>query len=282
MFPELEISGGGTFAFIVTLSNRIKIYSISPIHGRMFVIPDLGVFQLDEKYRYTFKKSEVYFFNQLNCNPIDIQSFSEIRKLELQHPELYIKKVQRVEAKKKKMHEIYLQLKKEGASETDLIASVYDGTLEKAAERLVDMEMKMYSEVPKTHISGLSERAEQWLNDYYREDVVIRYNIFGRILAEPRFKLRASLPVLGFLPMNRTMGKQNLGLIIVNNRVIELDPTIKVELHPETGISHIKTKQHGDFKVMETDTRYRYGKQNIYLMAVSTKGRMPKMEIVNN
>ena len=88
MFPELEIGGGGTYAFIVTLSNRIKIYGVKPIHGRLFNIPDLGIFQLDEKYRYTFKKSEVYFYNQNGCNPLDLQAINEIGQyLEGQHIE---------------------------------------------------------------------------------------------------------------------------------------------------------------------------------------------------
>ena len=75
--------------------------------------------------------------------------------------------------------------------------------------------------------------------------------------------------------MNRTFGKANIGLIIVNNRVVELDPTIKVKIDANTGMNDIETKHHGTFKVQETKTRYRYGKTNIYIMAVRTAAKVP-------
>jgi hypothetical protein len=286
MFPEIELSNGGTYAAVVTLSNRIKIYSVRPIHGRIFIIPDLGVFQLDEKYRYTFKKSEVYFFDQKSCNPLDLQAIEEIRQYldkenlpgltinDLQH---YIPKFRVVEEGKRKLHELYNTLHKaEGIEEKELLPALMDGTLKRTADHLVALEMSKNPNLIKLDKAVFSEKTIQWLNDYYSEDVIARYNMFNRLLSERNFRLKPSLPIFGMMPQ-RTIGKRDIGVIVTNNRMLELDPKIKVDINEETGILEIQTEKHGIFEIQETKTRYRYGKTNIYFLAVKT-AKAPKQE----
>ena len=97
-------------------------------------------------------------------------------------------------------------------------------------------------------------------------------------MQEERFKLKTSPGVFGIMPQ-RTVGKRNIALIVLNNRVIEIDPFIKVELDAKTALWTIRTKKHGVFKVEETKTRYRYGKTNIYVVAVKTTPRQQSVEV---
>lgn len=279
MFPEIELSNGGTYAAVVTLSNRIKIYSVRPIHGRIFIIPDLGVFQLDEKYRYTFKKSEVYFFDQKSCNPLDLQAIEEIRQyldkeglpgLTIHDLQNYIYKFRVVEEGKKKLYELYKKLQdKEEIKESELLPALLDGTLKRSADHLVALDMRVNPNLVKLETAIFSEKTIQWLNDYYSEDVIARYNMFNRLLSERNFRLKPSLPIFGMMPQ-RTIGKRDIGIIVTNNRVLELDPKIKVDINENSGLWEVQTEKHGTFKIEETKTRYRYGKTNLYFLAVKT------------
>lgn len=285
MFPEIEIGGGGVYAFIVTLTNRIKIYSIKPIHGRLFYIPDLGLFQLDEKYRYTFKKSEVYFYSQSICNPLNIEAINEIGAyldsqnlsgLTIDHLSHYVNKFRTVDEIKKKEYELYNKLKADIGESAEGQAALYEklanGTIRALASHFITLEAKANPNllsVSQLEGANFSDDTIQWLNDLYREDVIARNNLLGRTMQEERFKLRSSMPAFGIVPQ-RTMSKRNIALIILNNRVIELDPFVKVELDPVSALWIVKTKKHGDFRVEETKTRYRYGKTNIYVVAVKT------------
>lgn len=278
MFPEIELSNGGTYAAVVTLSNRIKIYSVRPIHGRIFIIPDLGVFQLDEKYRYTFKKSEVYFFDQKSCNPLDLQAIEEVRHyldreglpgLTIHDLQNYIQKFKIVEESKKKQYEVYKSLQKEGLEEKELLPALLDGTIRRSAEQLVALDMRVNPNLIKLDKAVFSEKTIQWLNDYYSEDVIARYNMFNRLLSERNFRLKPSLPIFGMMPQ-RTIGKRDLAIVVTNNRVLELDAKIKVDINENSGLWEIQTSTHGTFRIEETKTRYRYGKTNIYFLAVKT------------
>ena len=61
-----------------------------------------------------------------------------------------------------------------------------------------------------------------------------------------------------------------MAIIVTNNRMLELDAKIKVDINENSGLWEIQTSTHGTFRIEETKTRYRYGKTNIYFLAVKT------------
>lgn len=277
------LGSGGTFAFVITSSNRIKVFGVQPIHGRMFLIPDLGMFQLNEKYRYTYKKSEVYHFDQSNCNPINLMAIMEVKNflardkrnsLNLQDLIHYVQKFRVVEERERSFEKVYETLhEKEGLSETQILEMYERGELDGAIERITNINMR--AGIPKitANGSGLSDMALEWLNDYYREDVVARNYLFGRIWGEEKFKVRHSLGAPA-LVKEQFLGKRNVGIVVINNQSLDIDSDIKTEIDENTGFTNIMTKKYGTFRVEETKTRYRIGKSNVYYMAVKTA--MPK------
>jgi hypothetical protein len=268
LFPELETSNGGTFAVIITLSNTWRIFQVKPINGTMFYVPDLGMFQLDQEYRYTFGKSEWYFYDQEYCNPISFRALYEIHNylakqskkqstLQLTDLMVYVDKIRKIEKQKV----VIQQAIKAGATQDQLMQMLNDGSIEYEAQKLADSS--------KPEPKDLSEYSINWLNQYYREDVVVRYYLLGKIFTDARFTIRSSMPAYGIMPQ-RTMFKRNIGVAVINNRLIKLDPKVTVALDRNTGLWNVKSSIYGDFEIQDAKTRYRYGKTNLYTMMVET------------
>src|SRR5581483_2862566 len=76
--------------------------------------------------------------------------------------------------------------------------------------------------------------------------------------------------VKNIFPIQKTTGKKNIALIVVNNSRIEIDASARVEMDYDKGYYVLHTKDYGDFDIIEAKTRYKYGRQNIFMVMVDT------------
>lgn len=275
------MSNGKSIAWIITLSNRIKPYTIRSIHERMFLIPDLGLFELDEEFRYRYNKSEVYVYHQKSCRPVDIESMLEVsqklgtkRNFSIADLENYVLKFKMVEEKNRILYDIVSDLEKEKrVSKLEIMMMLADGSLEEQADKI------LHSRMSKNLISFASENGKfsqqtiKWINSYYSEDVVGRNYMYQRLLAEERFRLKPSLPIVGFMPQP-SMLKRNIA-IVVNGRQLELDTKVKVEYDHAQNCNVVSTSEHGKFAIQDNETIYRNGKTRMYFVGVKTKHVKP-------
>ena len=280
-FPESTLRKGGIypwsngrFAFIVTLANELRIYSINPINRRLFYVPDLGMFQLNESHRYILGKSEVYLYHQLSTNPLNLFAIVEIsrhlqkekrKNLDMHDLAIYVDKIRRVEQGKRLIDGLLSSATNDQEAEEIKVKlqNMYsDGSLQYSIEKLADLTKP--KELP------FSNETLDWLNSYYGEDVVNRQFVMLSIIIQEKFRLKASMGVPPVF-MGRTSRKSTIALVVINDRIIEVDPFAKVEMNAETGDMELVTKHFGVFKIREARTRYKYGKQAVYFVMVHTK-----------
>lgn len=283
------MSNGKSIAWIITLSNRIKPYTIRSIHERMFLIPDLGLFELDEEFRYRYNKSEVYVYHQKSCRPVDIESMLEVsqklgtkRNFSISDLEHYVPKFGRVEGIKRVLDGLLADLEKEKrVSKLEIMMMLADGSLEEQAEKIHSARLsnKSNEKSKELEVSNgtFSQQTIKWLNSYYREDVVGRNYMYQRLLAEERFRLKPSLPIVGFMPQP-SMLKRNIA-IVVNGRQLELDTKVKVEYNHDKNCNVVSTSEHGKFAIQDNETIYRNGKTRMYFVGVKTKHVEKPLEV---
>lgn len=276
-FPLEAVTRGGTFAFIVTLSNRIAVVSINPINQRLFFVPDLGMFQMDQSYRYILGRSEVFLYHQLSTNPLSLGAIVELTKylknkklsrLDMHDLAIYVDKIRKVEQSKRLIDGLLnTATDEEGTAQIrKYLQEVFDnGSLQYSIEKLADL--------TKPKDKALSDQTTDWLNAYYSEDVVSRHFVMlSMIIQEKPYRMKAShAPNMGFNISLKAAGKRNIALVVINDAMIEPDFNATIEINDE-GIQVLKTKHFGDFKIKEAKTRYKYGKkQNVYFVMVRTK-----------
>lgn len=268
-FPQLEIEHGGTFAFITTVYNQLKIHQVKPIYGRIFFVKDLGVYQLNEEYRYLFGRGEVYWYTQKGINPLSLRAVVDLQnyvmkenkqELDINDLAALVDKIRKVETRKKLIE----QLQEEYSATIDQIKEYEaSGELEKTV-------MAIASKPNGKAYGSLDPRTKAWLNAYFKEDVNARFYLEMAMLADEKFKLPTSPPVRNIMPLQRTTAKKNIALIILNDSRIIPDASAKVEMDYNKGFYVLKTKDYGDFDIIEAKTRYKYGRQNIFVAMVET------------
>lgn len=138
-----------------------------------------------------------------------------------------------------------------------------DGSLEFTASKLTSLQKNIDQR-------GLKAETVTWLNSYFREDKVPQFYLNMRMMTDEKFKLPESQPVRNFMLLQGTTSKKNIALIILNNSRIEVDPNVKVEMDYSKGYYVLHTKDYGDFDIIEAKTRYKYGRQNIFMVMVDT------------
>lgn len=278
-FPLSELQVGGTFAFIITLDNQLRVYRVTPIYGRIFYVPDLGFFLLDEEYRYilTNGKCEIYIYNQKGCNPLSAASVNEIKRhlvnegkkhLDMKDLALYVDKIRKVEVGKS----IIQRLKSDPnhvITDEELSAVLHDASFDFTVEKLTELSR------PRSN-AKLSEQAISWLNSYFKEDVVSRHYLLMREITDTKYKMKESKRVTGALSyFGPTAGKKNIALIVINNSRIEVDTKVKVEMNYEKGFYELATRKYGIFEIREAKTRYKFGRQNVFVVMVDTANMIP-------
>lgn len=271
------MSFGGTYAMIITLNNAMRIYKVTPIYGRIFYVADLGIFLLDEEYRYILNnRAEVYFFTQKGCNPLSLAALVDITKqldaekrkeLDISDLALFVDKIRKVEVQKNLIKNLQQMTDPEKAIEDMLADGSFDYTVEKMTQ--------MAKPKPNTKFD---EKTVNWLNAYFKEDVVSRFYLMMREITDDKFKLKESKLLHNYMPLQPTTGKKNLAIIIINNSRIEVDPSVKVEMNYDKGIYELKTKKYGIFEIREAKTRYKYGRQNIFIVMVDTTKKVEKKQ----
>lgn len=266
------------------MANELRIYSINPINRRLFYIPELGMFQLNESYRYILGRSEIYIYHQLGTNPLWLASINDIashlekekrKNLDMHDLALYVDKIRKVEEGKRLIDALLSNQDGEEAAaamKKKLQEMYEDGSLQYTIERL--------AEAKKPQNLPFHTETVDWLNAYYGEDVVSRLNLYLTILIQEKFRLKTSLSVPPDI-VGRTMKKPSVALVVINNRVIEIDPDAKVKMNEDTGEQELHTKHYGIFKIKEARTRYKYGKQAIYFVMVKTKKPKVTAQIEN-
>lgn len=282
-FPLSEMSFGGTYALIITLNNAMRIYRVTPIYGRIFYVADLGIFLLDEEYRYILNnRAEVYFFTQKGCNPLSLKALVDIvdklkvenpprKELELKDLALFVDKIRKVEIQKNLIQRLQSD-PNTPMTDADLQTMLADGSFDYTVEKMSQMAK------PKSDKAEFEEATINWLNAYFKEDVVSRFYLMMREITDDKFKLKESKLVHNIMPLQTTTGKKNIALVIINNSRIEVDPTVKVEMNYNEGIYELKTKKYGTFKIREAKTRYKYGRQNIFIVMVDTTKKVEKKQ----
>jgi hypothetical protein len=277
-FPALEISHGGTFAFVITLYNQLQIYRVKPVYGRLFFTKDLGGYQLHEEYRYLLGRGEVYIYNQKGANPLSLAAIYDCENVlkekskqafEIQDLAALVDKIGVVEAQK----QLVDMIRERGNGEADqkLLEAINDGSLQFTAQKMTALKRNLDQR-------GLKTETIAWLNAYFSEDVVPRFYLNMRMITDEKFKLPISPVMHNFLPIQKTTGKKNIALIILNNSRIEVDANAKVEMDYDKGYYVLKTKDYGDFDIIEAKTRYKYGRQNIFIVMVETGIAKPVVE----
>lgn len=295
-FPISEINMGGTFAFILTLNNQLKVIRVVPIFGRLFYVADLGFFLLHEDFRYITKngRSEIYFFTQKGCNPISLAGIVDVKKqldaekrkqLELRDLAIYVEKIRRVEIGKALIERMKADIRNQQANQEAplteqeqmeilngiLLDANFDYTVEKANDLAR----------PRPESSKLNEVTIAWLNAYFNEDPVSRYYLHIRQIIDAKSKLKESKPISGALSfMGPSMGKKSIAIVCINNAVIDFDTKIKVEMNDEKGHAELKSKAYNlTLDIKDAKTRMKFGKQSLYLVMVQTsKGAKPKVD----
>lgn len=263
---------------IITLNNAMRIYRVTPIYGRIFYVADLGIFLLDEEYRYILNnRAEVYFFTQKGCNPLSLAALVDITKnlekekrkeLDLRDLALFVDKIRKVEVQKN----LITSLQKMDDPEKAIQEMLADGSFDYTVEKMTQMSK------PKPDAVKFDEKTINWLNAYFKEDVVSRFYLMMREITDDKFKLKESKQVHNIMMLQSTTGKKNLALIIINNSRIEVDPSVKVEMNYDKGIYELKTKKFGTFEIKEAKTRYKYGRQNIFIVMVDTTKKIEKKQ----
>lgn len=274
-FPEAEISYGGTYAVIITLNNELMIRQVKPIYGRLFFVKELGVYQLHEEYRYVLGRGEVYFYSQKATNPLSLAYLWELEtwlhangqpELSMSDLGTLVDKIRKVDVEKKILHRLATgdtEKQIPPLSKEELIDMIADGT--------IDYSARVASELTKPDTyKGLSVGAVTWLNSFFKEDIVSRFYLNLRMITDDKYKLVESPTVRNILAMQKTALKKNIALIIINNSRIVVDPSISVEMDYRKGYYVLQTADYGNFDIIEAKTRYKYGKQNIFVCMVWT------------
>jgi len=284
-FPLSELNLGGTFAFIVTLDNQLRVYKVAPVYGRIFHVPDLGDFHLDEEYRYilTNGRAEIYFYSQKGTNPNSLQAYNELddyakkkeqKCLEMRDICLFVDKFRKVEVGKAVIER--LQNDPNNPITDEQLADILnDANFDFTVEKLTALSK------PRPGGEGLpSENAIAWLNSYFKEDCVARLYVLMREITDEKFKMPQSKPVKGFMSyFGATAGKKNIALIVINNSRLDIDPKVKIEMNYQKGYYELLTKKYGSFDIKEAKTRYKFGRQNIFVVMVDTSDRQPEQEL---
>jgi len=278
-FPLAELTYSGTYAIIITLNNHLRIHRVKPIYGRLFFVKDLGIFQLDEDYRYILGRSEVYFFAQKGTNPISIAAFldwqnycrrNNKRTLTFEDLAKHVDKIRKVEQRKR----LIVELRKGNSQENmppidpkDLQQMEFEGTLDFQAEL---MSLKSTPTKKDLEVAGIEEKSNIWLNGYFKEDTVSRFYLNLRQITDDKFKLPESPLVRNYLLLQSTTNKQNIAFVIINNTIIEIDAQAKLIMNPEKGHYELITRKYGVFQNIDPQTRYMYGRQRIFIVMVNT------------
>lgn len=289
MFPAAEITQiGGTFAFVITESGKPEIYRISPIMGRIWSEDKYGIFNLNKTYRYISLtgKSEMYFYDQRSCNPLNISSLVKIDAV--------------LDERKKKKEGSAAPVSMPAAATAD--AAVYDDNFTLTFEdliQLVDKLARMAEEVKqeeddpakpfnsdvalakaKEILKDKSKRQQlknefgektiRWLNDFYLEDDVAYNALIGRVIKNSKYKPKNSMQIMPWLPQG-AMVHRNMAIVIIDDRTFDI-VDVSVEDDFANGIQKIDAGEYGIFKFADTKTRYRYGGTqgtNIFILAVN-------------
>jgi hypothetical protein len=284
-FPLSEINFGGTFAFIVTLNNDLRIIRVVPIYGRLFSVDELGYYLLDEEFRYitTNGRSEIYFFSQKGCNPISLSGLIDVqkyldhqkkRRLEIKDLALFVDKIRAVESGKGLIQLLRDEISRQKDPSTNeplteeqqsmILASYiqdqnFDHTIERIAEAKKALDTK----------GKLDDHTIAWLNGYFKEDIVSRYYLTMRQLTDEKYKIKPSKPVSGAASfMSKAAGKKHIGIICINNARIDFDPFVKLVMNDIKGHYELITKKYGTFSHKDAKSRYKFGRQNVFAVMV--------------
>lgn len=257
----------------------MRIHRIKPIYGRLFFVKDLGIFQLDEDYRYILGRSEVYFFAQKCTNPISIAAFVNWQQYAKRHNKRtldfsdlakFVDKIRKVEEKRL----ILMQLRQGNAQENiapvdnKIIAEMlFEGSIDYQSEKASSRDMPSKEELKQ---EGLEERSIMWLNGFFKEDAVSRFYLNLRQVTDDKFKLPDSPLVRNYMLIQSTTGKQNIVFIIINNTIIEVDVNAQLQMNNQKGHYELVTKKYGTFQNIDPQTRYMYGRQRIFIVLVNT------------
>lgn len=250
-------------------------------------MPDLGVYLLDEEYRYITAngRAEIYIYGQKGCNPIsilaliDIQRYLETeqkKQLEIKDLTLFVDKIRQVEIGKTLIQTIKRDIENmqkqggEGLSEQEqaevLRDYLKDNSFDYTVEKLTQLSR------PRNESAKLSDHTIAWLNAYFKEDVVSRYYLLMRQLTDEKFKLPESREVTGAASFfSPAAGKRAIALVCINNAMIDFDVKVKVQMNNEKGHYELTTKKYDNFNIKESKARYRHGKQSIYTVLIDTK-----------
>lgn len=78
-FPVLDIIySNNPIAIIKTGDRNLEIRKIRKVLGKFFFTP-YGVFELDSKYEYRYKKQSIYIYNATNSKPLSIPALQKIQ-----------------------------------------------------------------------------------------------------------------------------------------------------------------------------------------------------------
>lgn len=302
MFPKFELFwGGGTYAFIFTESGNISIRKVKPINQLLFYIPDMGVFQLNKDNRLIFGKSQVYIFDQKAINSLNVQALVNItdylkkeRRAKLDDREIaYLVETVGMKVTEAKLITnminsgllpndesfwTYLIKRDDPNTPKDELQALQKAQDPKVLELLNNLRNQINFTVSKDEIKlrqNLSKETIDWLNNYYAVDTIAATATWLKVFENSSFKMKASGIKRAFWLWQRTAISPHIALIVIDNRLLEVDAGIKVrvEMEGKKAITYIESKQYGRFKVADPKTIYRYGKTRVYVVAVQTESK---------
>jgi len=306
MFPAFELYyGGGTYALMFTESGNISIRKIKPINQLLFYVPDMGVFQLNKDNRLIFGKSQVYIFDQKAINSLNIQALVNIsdflkeeKRAKLDDREIaYLVETVGMKVTEAKIIQNmiqsgllpdteefwnYLIKRDDPATSKEELQILQKQQDQKVLEMLNDLRNRINFVVSRDEIKlrqNLSKETIDWLNNYYTVDTMADINVWLKVFENSAFKMKASGKKYPFWIWQRTVISPHIALVIIDNRILEVDASIKVKVEIEKGkaVTYIDSKKYGRFKVADPKTIYRYGKTRVYVVSVQTVEKvMPK------
>lgn len=266
-FPSFELRyGGGTYAIIITESGAIDIRKIKAENGLLFFVDKLGIYQINKENRLIFGKSQVYIFDQKAINSLNIEALIDINK--------YLKEKKRsimsnrevaflVDSVKMKVTEARLleDMEELGVKDDPKLKDYLDA-------KVVDAANREYKEL----LSKLDDETVRFLNRYYDVDTMAHQNVWLSIMESSAFKMKKSGKKYPFWPFQMTVATNHIALVIVDNRILDVDAGIKVniELEGKNVIHYVTSKKYGKFKIADNKTIYRFAKTRVYILAVRT------------
>ena len=306
MFPSAEMKMfGGNYAMIFSESGNIAIKKIRTENGLLFDVPQFGVYQINKENRLLFGKAQVSLFDMKHMNSLNGQAVAALRE--------YLKyRLSRDSNAKRSftLQELSYIVEdiRPAVSEESILKLMIDVGVIQNDSKLFNYLQDLHSDTPPLPQVGaqksgldpftvgflhmlhskttqgiartetelrtqLPRQAIEWLNNFYKTDDMAHINVYQRILESSRYHMKKSTNVQPWWMWQKSAFAQNIGLFIIDNRILDDDPSIKVKtiIQDDKVISGVISKKYGGFYIRDPKTTYYYGKTRVYVMSVSTK-----------